>query len=96
VNTAMHAGPGVEIEDDIVRLRRRKLEYEADAARRAGPDRTRTRHAGTATQAVSKPAAVGRMFSSLIRGLRRRAALLRTRRPRGDRPASIPRIRWYS
>jgi hypothetical protein len=92
----MHAGPGLEIEDDIVRLRRRELEYEADAARRTGPDRLGTTVAGTATQAVSGRIAVCRMFSSLIRGLRRRAALLRTRRPRGDRPASIPRIRWYS
>jgi hypothetical protein len=92
----MHAGPEVEIEDDIVRLRRRKREYEADAARRTGPDRLRTTVAGPAKQAVSKRMAVGRTFSSLIRGLRRRAALLRTRRPRGDRPASIPRIRWYS
>jgi len=35
VNNSAYAGHGVEIEDDIVRLRRRKLEYEGDAARRA-------------------------------------------------------------
>jgi hypothetical protein len=35
-----YRGRGIEIEDDIVRLRRRQLEYEVDAAaraRRAGP-----------------------------------------------------------
>ncbi len=53
MNTAMHAGTGVEIEDDIVRLRRRKLEYEADTARRTGPDRLRTTRARKAKQAVS-------------------------------------------
>jgi hypothetical protein len=36
-------GSGVEIEEDIIRLRRRKLEYEADAARRTGPRRLRIR-----------------------------------------------------
>jgi hypothetical protein len=50
----MHAGPWVEIEDDIVRFRRRKLEYEADAARRTEPDWPRTTLAGKARQAVSK------------------------------------------
>jgi hypothetical protein len=92
----MHGGPEVEIEDDTVRLRRRKREYEADAARPTGPDRLRTAVAGTAKQAVSKRMALGSMFSLLMRGLRRGAALLRTRRPPSDRPASIPRIRWYS
>jgi hypothetical protein len=96
VNIALHAGPEVEIEDDVVRLQRRKLDYEADAARRTGSDRLRTTLAGTATQAVSKRMAVGRMFSSLIRRLRRRAALRRIRHPREDRPVPIPRIRWYS
>lgn len=95
MNTAMHTGPGVEIEDDVVRLRRRKLEYEADAARRTA-DRLKTTRAGTATQAGSKRMAVGSMFSSLIGGLRPRVALQRTRRPRDDRPVPIPRIRWYS
>ena len=96
MNTAMHTGPGLETEDDIARLRRRKLEYEADAARRTGPDRLRTPLVGKAKQAVSKRMAVGRMLSSLIRGHRRRGARLRTRHPRGNRPASIPRVRWYS
>ena len=91
MNTAMRAAPGVEIEDDAVRLRRRKLEYEADVARRTGSGRLRTTVTGTAAQAVSKPMAVGSMFSSLIRRPGRRAAVLRSRRP-----APIPRIRWYS
>jgi hypothetical protein len=34
VNNTGYAGQGIEIEDDILRLRQRKLEYEADAARR--------------------------------------------------------------
>jgi hypothetical protein len=58
MNNAM--GPGVEIEDDIIRLRRRKLEYEADAARRTGPRRLRIRLLGKATPAVSARAAVRR------------------------------------
>jgi hypothetical protein len=49
----MHGGPGAEIEDDIVRFRRRKLEYEADAARRTGPGRLRTTLVEKARQAVS-------------------------------------------
>jgi hypothetical protein len=53
MNNAM--GPGVEIEEDIIRLRRRKLEYEADAARRTrtGPGRLRTLLAGKAMPAIS-------------------------------------------
>ena len=95
MTTAMHAGPEPEIEDDIVRLRRRKLEYEADPIRPTRPDRVRTTHAGTARQTVSTRRAVGRIFSSLIRDLGRRAARLGTLRSRDYRPASIPRIRWY-
>jgi hypothetical protein len=53
VNNATHVGLGLEIEEDIIRLRRRKLEYEADAARRPGPQRLRTLLAGKAMPAVS-------------------------------------------
>jgi hypothetical protein len=40
-----YAGHGAEIEEDIVRLRRRKLEFDDDAARRArrGEPRPRLR-----------------------------------------------------
>src|SRR5215469_15917785 len=89
VNSAVQVGPGVEIEDEIVRLRRCELEFEADAARRTGPDRLRTPLPGKAKQAVSRRMAGGRLLSSLIRGHRRRAARLRTPRPRGYRPPSI-------
>jgi hypothetical protein len=46
MNTTAYAGRGIEIEDDIGRLRRRQLEYEGDAARRArrtGPQRQQRR-----------------------------------------------------
>lgn len=42
MNIAMHPRPRVEIEDDVVRLQRRKLEYETGAPRRTGSDRRRT------------------------------------------------------
>lgn len=58
MNNAM--GPGVEIEDDIIRLRRRKLEYEADSARRTRPRRLRIRLLGKAMPAVGAGAAVRR------------------------------------
>jgi hypothetical protein len=35
VSTVRYVGHGVEIEDDAVRLRRRKLEFDDDAARRS-------------------------------------------------------------
>ena len=35
MSTVRYMGNGVEIEDDIVRLRRRKLEFDDDAARRS-------------------------------------------------------------
>lgn len=50
----------MEIEDDIIRLRRRKLEYEADSARRTGPWRLRIRLLGKGMPAVSAEAAVRR------------------------------------
>lgn len=34
VSTVRYVGHGMEIEDDAVRLRRRKLEFDGDAARR--------------------------------------------------------------
>jgi len=39
----MYAGHGVEIEDDAVRLRRRKLEFDHDAARRSRQGKLRRR-----------------------------------------------------
>ena len=38
-----YAGHGVEIEDDAVRLRRRKLEFDHDAARRSRQGKLRRR-----------------------------------------------------
>ena len=39
-----YAGHAVEIEEDIVRLRRRKLEFESDAVRRRNPRPLRIFH----------------------------------------------------
>jgi hypothetical protein len=56
VNNIAYAGHGAEIEDDIVRLRRRKLEFDDYAARRArqGEPRRRPRafHPVSAVSAV--------------------------------------------
>jgi hypothetical protein len=66
-------GPGVEIEEDIIRLRRRKLEYEADAARRTGPRRLRILLLGKAMPAVSAGAAIGGLYRTVLRrGVSRR------------------------
>ncbi len=35
MNTVTYVGHGAEIEDDAVRLRRRKLDFDGDAARRS-------------------------------------------------------------
>jgi hypothetical protein len=43
VNTVRYVGHGVEIEDDAVRLRRRKLESDHDAARRSRQSKPRRR-----------------------------------------------------
>jgi len=43
VSTVMYAGYGAEIEDDAVRLRRRKLEFDDDAARRSRQGKPRRR-----------------------------------------------------
>jgi hypothetical protein len=43
VSTITYVGHGVEIEDDAARLRRRKLEFDDDAARRSHESRPRRR-----------------------------------------------------
>ena len=43
VSTVTYVGHGVEIEDDAARLRRRKLEFDYDAARRSRESRSRRR-----------------------------------------------------
>ena len=43
VSTVTYVGHGVEIEDDAARLRRRKLEFDYDAARRSHESRPRRR-----------------------------------------------------
>jgi hypothetical protein len=40
VSHIAYQGHGPEIEDDVVRLRRRRLEFSADAGRRIVPGRT--------------------------------------------------------
>lgn len=45
MSTVRYVGHGVEIEDDAVRLRRRKLEFDNDAARRSHQGRPRRRKA---------------------------------------------------
>jgi hypothetical protein len=46
VSTVRYVGHGVEIEDDAVRLRRRKLEFGGDAARRSRQSKPRRREGG--------------------------------------------------
>lgn len=48
----MYAGPAVEIEDDVVRFRRRKLEFENYTARRRDPRPLRIFHPVSAVSAV--------------------------------------------
>ena len=43
MNTVTYVGHGAEIEDDAVRLRRRKLEFDGDAARGSHRGKTRRR-----------------------------------------------------
>jgi hypothetical protein len=43
VSMVTYVGHGVEIEDDAVRLRRRKLEFECDAARLSQQSKPRRR-----------------------------------------------------
>ena len=47
MNTVTYVGHGVEIEDDAVRLRRRKLEFDDDAARRFHQGKLRRRRKGS-------------------------------------------------
>ena len=53
MNNATRTSSGVEIEEDIIRFRRRKLEYEADVARQAAPRRLRTRRLARAMPVVN-------------------------------------------
>ncbi len=46
-----YPGHGVEIEEDVVRLRRRKLEFDSDAAGRRGPRLVRIFHPAAAVSA---------------------------------------------
>ena len=46
-----YPGHGVEIEEDVVRLRRRKLEFDSDAAGRRGPRLVRIFHPAGAVSA---------------------------------------------
>lgn len=43
MSTIRYPGHGVEIEDDAARLRRRKLEFDHDAARRSHQNKPRRR-----------------------------------------------------
>jgi hypothetical protein len=54
VNTVRYMGHGVEIEDDAVRLRRRKLEFDGDArrSRQSGPRWRKARRPVSAIAAV--------------------------------------------
>lgn len=60
MNTTAYAGRGIEIEDDIVRLRRRQLEYEGDADRRASRATSQWRRRRRFLLARVKSAGIGR------------------------------------
>jgi len=47
VSTVTYVSHGVEIEDDAARMRRRKLEFDDDAARRSHKSRPRRRRKDT-------------------------------------------------
>ena len=47
-----YAGHGVEIEEDVVRFRRRKLEFDSDRARRPDPRPFRIFHPVSTVSAV--------------------------------------------
>jgi len=51
VSTMTYSGHAVEIEEDIVRLRRRKLEFESDTVRRRNPRPLRIFHPFSAASA---------------------------------------------
>jgi hypothetical protein len=48
-----YAGHGVEIEDDAIRLRRRKLEFDGDAARRSHQSKPSRRKDAGLVRAIS-------------------------------------------
>jgi hypothetical protein len=52
VSTMTYAGHGVEIEQDVVRLRRHKHEFDIDTARRPDPRPPRIFHPVSAVSAV--------------------------------------------
>ena len=52
MNNMTYAGHGVEIEEDVIRLRRPKHEFDIDAARRPGPRPFRILHPVSAVSAV--------------------------------------------
>jgi hypothetical protein len=52
VSNIVYAGHGVEIEEDAVRLRRRKLEFESDTAGRRDPRPLRIFNPVSAVSAV--------------------------------------------
>ena len=56
MNNVAYVGHGVEIEDDVLRLRRRKLEFDGDASRGADPGEPRPlRLKGFLTAVLSGP-----------------------------------------
>lgn len=52
MSTMTYAGHGVEIEEDVVRLRRHKHEFDIDTARRPDPRPLRIFHPLSAVSAV--------------------------------------------
>jgi hypothetical protein len=60
VSNIAYAGHGVEIEEDVIRLRRRKLEFEGDAASRAHRTEPRTRRLRTLLPTRAMPAVIAR------------------------------------
>ena len=52
MSTMTYAGHGVEIEEDVVRLRRHKHEFDIDTARRPDPRPLRIFHPVSAVSAV--------------------------------------------
>ena len=53
MNTVTYVGHGAEIEDDAVRLRRRKLEFDGDAARSSHRSKPRRRKGHRPVGAIS-------------------------------------------
>ncbi|HEY2579047.1 MAG TPA: hypothetical protein VGI74_22290 [Streptosporangiaceae bacterium] len=61
LSNIVYAGYGAEIEDDVVRLQRRKLEAEDDAARRARQTRPRPRRPRALRRRSAAPATPSRV-----------------------------------